>query len=127
MRSHLQYFAYSIHSSTLWSSEKRPVQNTQSVSCSSSSSVESSSRRTVNSASKYDGVSDGVGSRKTLLFRLFEGQRRAFDAGRKVLNLVACLIFLFLSCLKIFFEGELVIFFAVPTRGFGFSSGLAQG
>jgi hypothetical protein len=35
--------------------------------------------------------------------------------------------FLFLSWLKIFFEGELVNFFVVPSRGFGFRSGLAQG
>jgi hypothetical protein len=40
-------------------------------------------------------VSDGVGSRQTLLFLLFEGQRRAFDASRLVLDLVACLIFFF--------------------------------
>jgi hypothetical protein len=35
--------------------------------------------------------------------------------------------FLFVSCLKIFFEYELLSFFDVPPRGFGFSSGLAQG
>ena len=45
------------------------------------------------SESESDGVSDGVGSRQTLLFRLFEGPRRAFDACRLVLDLVACLIF----------------------------------
>jgi hypothetical protein len=50
-----------------------------------------------------DGVSDGAWSRQTLLFRLFEGPRRAFDASRQVLDLVACLYFLFLSCFKIFF------------------------
>jgi hypothetical protein len=31
---HLKYFAHCIHSSILWSSEKWPVQNTPSVSCS---------------------------------------------------------------------------------------------
>jgi hypothetical protein len=35
--------------------------------------------------------------------------------------------FLFLSCLKGFFAGCFVIFFDVPSGGFGFSTGLAQG
>jgi hypothetical protein len=34
---HLKYFAHRIPSSRLWSSEKRPVKNAQSASCSSSS------------------------------------------------------------------------------------------
>ena len=42
-----------------------------------------------------NGVSDGVGFRQTLLFLLFEGPRRAFDASRLVLDLVACFIFFF--------------------------------
>jgi hypothetical protein len=42
--------------------------------------------------SEFDGVSGGVGSRQTLLFRLFEGPRRTFDASRQVLDSVACLI-----------------------------------
>jgi hypothetical protein len=92
MCSHLQYFTHRIHSSPLWSSEKRPVQNTQSAPCSPSSSVESLARGTANSVSESDGTSDGVGSWQTLLFRLFEGPRRAFDASRQVLDLVACLI-----------------------------------
>jgi hypothetical protein len=89
----LQYFAHRIHSSPLWSSEKRPVQNTQSASF--SSSVESSARGTASSVSESDGVSDVVGSHQTFLFLLFEGTRRAFDASRQVLNLVARLIFSF--------------------------------
>jgi hypothetical protein len=52
------------------------------------------------SVSECDGVSDVVRSRQTLLFRLFEGPRRAFYASRQALDLVACLIFIFLSCLK---------------------------
>jgi hypothetical protein len=67
---HLQYFAHRIHSSPLLCSDKRPVQNTQSA-----SSVELSARGTASSLSESDGVSDGVGSRQTLLFRLFEGPR----------------------------------------------------
>ena len=88
----LKYFAHRIHSSPLWFSEKRPLQNTRSASF-SSSSVESSAKGTVSSVSQTDVVTDGVGSRKTLLCRLFEGPRRAFDASRLVLDLVACLIF----------------------------------
>ena len=89
---HLKCFIHRIHSSQLWSSEKWPVHNTQSASC-SSSSVESSATRTARSASESDGVSNGVGSQQTLFFRLFEGPRRAFDASWLVLDLVACLIF----------------------------------
>ena len=89
-----KYFAHRIHSSTLWSSEKLPVQNTQSASC-SSSSVESSAKGTVSSVSESDRMSDGVGSRQTLLFCHFEGPRVAFDASRLVLDLVVCLIFFF--------------------------------
>jgi len=91
---HLKCFAHRIHSSPLWSSEKRPVYNTQSASC-SSSSVEPSAKGTARSVSKSDGVSDGVGFRQTLLVRLFEGPRRALDASRLVLDLVVCLIFFF--------------------------------
>ena len=43
---HLKYFAHRIHSSTLWSSVKRQVHNTQSAPC-SSSSVESLAKETV--------------------------------------------------------------------------------
>ena len=50
-----KYFAHRIHSSTLWSSEKLPVQNTQSASC-PSSSVESSAKGTVRSVSESDSV-----------------------------------------------------------------------
>jgi hypothetical protein len=70
------------------------MQYAQSASC-SSYSVESLARGTVISVSESDGMSDGGGSRHTLLFRLFEGPRRAFDARRLVLDLVACLIFIF--------------------------------
>jgi len=90
---HLKYFPHRIHSSTLWSSKKRPVLNTKSASC--STSVESSAKATVRSVSVSDGASDGVGSRQTTLFRLSEGPSREFDAGRLVLDLVACLIFFF--------------------------------
>ena len=45
---YLKCFAHRIHSFPLWSSEKRPVQNTQSASC-SSSSVESSAKGTARS------------------------------------------------------------------------------
>jgi len=92
MCAQLKHFAHPIHSSALWSSEKRPVQSTQSASC-SSSSVESSAKGTARSVSESDGVSGGVGSRQTVLFRLFEGPRRAFSASQLVLDLVACLIF----------------------------------
>jgi hypothetical protein len=50
--------------------------------------------------SESDGVSGGVGFRQTLLFRLFEGPRKAFDQSRQVLDLVACLIFSFLFASK---------------------------
>jgi len=92
---HLKHFAHRIHSSTLWSSEKRPVQNTQSASCSLSPSVESSEKGTAKSVSECHGESDIVGPRQTLLFRLFEGPRRTFEASRLVLDLVVCFIFFF--------------------------------
>jgi hypothetical protein len=72
---------------------------TQSASC-SSSSVELSVKGTSRSVSESDGMSDGVGSRQTLLFCHFEGPRRAFNASwlvLEVLDLVACMIFFFLS------------------------------
>jgi hypothetical protein len=78
--SHLKHFAHRIQSSPVRSSEKQPVQYRQSASCSSSSSVASSAWGTANLVSESDGVSDGVGTQQTLLFRLFEGPRRAFDA-----------------------------------------------
>jgi len=53
------------------------------------------SERTVRSVSQSDGVSDGVGSRQTLPFRLFERPRTAFDASRWILDLVTCSIFFF--------------------------------
>ena len=89
----LKYFAHRIHSSAsiLRSSEKRPVHYTQSASC-SYSSVESSAKVTVRSESVSDGMSVGVGSRQTTLFRLFEGPRWAFDWSRLDWDLVACLI-----------------------------------
>jgi hypothetical protein len=96
---HLKCFAYLIHSSPLWSLEKRPVHDTQSASC-SSSSVESSAKGTVNSVFESDGVSDEVESRQTLLYRLFEGPRKAFDASRLVLDLLACMILFFLFAPK---------------------------
>jgi len=74
----------------LFSVEKRPVP----ASC-SSSSAESSSKGTARSVSESDGVSDEVGSRQNLLFRLFEGPKGAFDASQLVLDLVTCLIFFF--------------------------------
>jgi hypothetical protein len=37
-------------------------------------------------------MSNGVGSRQTFFFRLFEGPRKTFDASRLVLDLVACFI-----------------------------------
>jgi hypothetical protein len=89
--------------------EKRSVQNIQSATCSSSSSVELSVRGTASSMSKSDGVSDGVGSWQTLLFRLFEGPRRTFDASHQGLDLVACLIF----CSELPQYNKLIIFFAV--------------
>jgi len=94
MCAHLKYFAQRIHSSPQRSSEKRPVQYTQSSSC-SSSSLESSAKGTDRSVSESDGVSDGAGSRQTLLFRLFEGPTREFNASLLVLDLVACLVFFF--------------------------------
>jgi len=103
----------------LWSSDKQPVQNTQSASFSSSSSVESSAKVTVRSLSEYYEVSDGVWSRQTLLFRLFEGPRRAFDANQLVWNLVVRFIFFFWVASTSFLQGELCILFAVPPRGFG--------
>jgi len=90
-----KHFAHRILSSPLWSSEKRPVQNTKSMSCSSSSSIESSVKGTARSVSESDGVSDRVGSWQTHVFRSFEGPRRTFDASRLVLDLVVCFIFFF--------------------------------
>jgi hypothetical protein len=87
---HLQYFAHRIHYSTLWSSEKRLVQNAQSASCSSSSSVESSARGTASLVSQSDGVSDGVGFRQTL--------------SSVFLDLVVCLIFSFWVASKYFLK-----------------------
>ena len=75
----------------------------KSASCSSSPSIESSAKGTVRSVSESDGVSDGAGSRKTLFFRLFEGPRRALDAGPLVLDLVACFIFFFWVASTFFF------------------------
>jgi hypothetical protein len=72
----LKYVAHLIHSSTLRSSEKRPVQNSQSASF-SSSSVETSAKGTVRLVSESDGMSDGVGSRQTLLFRILYSVDRA--------------------------------------------------
>jgi len=66
-------FAHRIHSSPVWSSEKRSVQNTQSASC-SFSSVEYSEKGTARSVSESDGMTDRVGSRQTLLFRLLKDQ-----------------------------------------------------
>jgi hypothetical protein len=61
----------------------------QSTSC--ISYIESSVKGTASSVSESDGVSDGVGCRQTLLFRLFEGIRTALDASRLVLDLAAFL------------------------------------
>jgi hypothetical protein len=69
------------------------------------------------SESQSDGVSDGVESLQTSLFRPFEGIR-SFDGNRLVLDLVACLIFLFRVAPTKFLSDELVIFFTVPPRGF---------
>jgi len=62
---HLKYFAHCIHFYPLWPSEKRPVEYTQSASC--SYFVESSSKGAARSVSESDGVSEGVGSLQTLL------------------------------------------------------------
>jgi len=63
------------------SSDKRPVQySTHNTRLFPLSSVASSARGTANSVSESDGVSEGVGPQQTLLFCLFEGPRRAFDA-----------------------------------------------
>ena len=69
----LKYFVRRIHSSPLWSSEKRPVQNTQSVYC-SSSSVESSAEGTARFVFESYKMSDGVGSRQTLSSVLLKEQ-----------------------------------------------------
>jgi hypothetical protein len=73
---------------------EKTVKNIQPASF-SSSPVESSAKGTARSVSEYDGVSDGVGSRKTLLFRPFEGTRRAFDASRLFSGLMASTFFYF--------------------------------
>jgi hypothetical protein len=54
------------------------------------------------SMSESEGVSGGAGFRQTLLFRLFEGPRRAFDTNRQVLDLATCLIFSFWVASKYF-------------------------
>jgi hypothetical protein len=51
--------------------------------------------------SEYDEVTDGVGSQETLLFCLFEGQGRAFDASRLVLDLVAIAIATYFVAVKL--------------------------
>ena len=118
VRAHVKYFAHRIHSSTLWSSEKRAVQSTQSASC-SFSSVESSAKGTVRSVSESDGLSDEVGSRQTTLFRPFEGPRRAFVAKRFVFGFSVLFDFLFLSCPNKISVRWTHYFFTVPPRGFG--------
>jgi hypothetical protein len=95
MCAHMKYFAHRTHSSPLWSSGKRPMQNTQSASCSLSFPVESSATGTPSSVSESDGVLDGVESRQTLLYRLFKEPRTAIDASRQIVDLVACLILSF--------------------------------
>ena len=92
----LKCFAQRIHSYPLWSSEKRPIHSTQSA-FGSSFSIASSAKGTARAVFESDGMSDGVGSRQILLFRLLEGPRRAFNASQLVLDLVACLIFFELS------------------------------
>jgi hypothetical protein len=67
---HLKY-VYFAHRTL--SSDKRPVQNTQSASC-PSSSTESSAIGTTSSVSESDGESDGVGSRQTLSSVFLEDQ-----------------------------------------------------
>jgi hypothetical protein len=97
---HLQLFAHRIQSFPLWYSEERPIQYRHSAP--RSSSVESSAKGTASSVSASDGVSDVAGSLQTLLFRLFEGPRRAFDTSRLVLDLVAYLISFFWFASKMF-------------------------
>jgi hypothetical protein len=75
------------------------------------------SERTARSLSESDGVSDGDGSWQTLLFRLFDGPRKAFSTSQLVLDLVPCLIFFFWVASTNFLCGELVIFFIFPPRG----------
>jgi len=70
------------------------------------------------SVSESDGVSDGVESWPTLLFRLFEGPRKTFDASQLVLDLVACVTFFFFELLQQIFC-KLVIFLAALPRVFG--------
>ena len=69
--------------------------------------------------SESDGVSDGAGSRQTLFFCLFKGPTGFGFSGLFYL--------LFLSCFNNFFQGELLIFFAIPPRGFGFGFRLGTG
>ena len=87
---HTSYLVFSI----VVFRETTSTEHTISV-CSSSPSIESSEKGTARSVSESDGVSDRTRSRQTLLVRLFEGPRREFDAGRLVLDLVACFIFFF--------------------------------
>ena len=75
---HLKLCAHLIQSTAVVFRET--TSTVQSSSCSLSSSVASSARGIANSVSDSDGVSDGFGSQQTLLFRLSEGPRRAFDA-----------------------------------------------
>jgi hypothetical protein len=111
---HLKYFAHGIHPSLLWSSEKRPVQNTQSASC-SSSSVESLARGAASSVSEYDRVSDGVGSRQTLLFRFFWRTKKSIRHKPSGFGFSGLLDFLLLICFKIFFVRWTCYFFCCST------------
>jgi len=114
---HLKYFAHCIHISPLWSSEKRPIRNTQSASF-SSSSVESSAKGTVRSVSESDGLLNGVGSQQTTLFHLFWRTKK--NIRRKLIGFGFSGLFDFL-----FLSGpnkisvRLTHFFTVPTRGIG--------
>jgi len=77
--------------------------------------------------SESDGVSDRVGSLQTLLFRLFEGPRRALDASRLVLDLVACLILFFELLQQIFYKVNSLFSLLLHHEYLAVGSGLAQG
>jgi hypothetical protein len=113
----LKYFTHPIHSSLLWYSEKRPVQNTQSASF-SSTSVESSAKGTARSVFEPYKVSDGVGSRQTLSSVCLEDQEEHWTQA-DWFWITRAVWFPFSELPQHIFCNEFDIFFAVQPRVFG--------
>jgi hypothetical protein len=79
------------------------------------------------SVSESNGVSDGVGCRQTLLFRFYEGPRRALVTRLLDLYLVACFIFFFCVASRNFCKVNSLFSKMFQYDGLALGSGLAQG